>query len=486
MGRRSLAAVSHRGSRCIPPKQLGESMTTPTPQRGKSFMPVSIGLGAVYLIAILALVGAVLAASGDGKGGSTAGGTSTVKVSLSEFKISGNLTAPAGKVVLDVSNDASMDHNLAFEGTKAITKTLSKGATELLDLGELAPGEYELTCTIPGHADSGMKATLTITEAGASGGDAPADGMAAHGGGDTPDYAKMDEDMLATFAAFPAKTEGVGGELAVPKILEDGTKEFDLTAKIAKWEVEPGKVVDAWTYNGTVPGPTIKVDIGDKIRVNFQNELPLNSDIHWHGIETPFGMDGVSPITQDPVKPGGDFTYEFTLDRAYQGMYHPHLHGDMTVPNGMWGVIQAGPTPIVQGRTIGGRVVPPDVKPVLDIPMVLNDAGAIGLSLNGKSFPATAPIVVNEGDWVSMTYYNEGLLAHPMHLHQFPQLVTARDGFPLDSPFWVDTLNVAPGERYTVMFQATKKGTWVFHCHILNHAERETGMFGMVTAVVVQ
>jgi FtsP/CotA-like multicopper oxidase with cupredoxin domain len=45
---------------------------------------------------------------------------------------------------------------------------------------------------------------------------------------------------------------------------------------------------------------------------------------------------------------------------------------------------------------------------------------------------------------------------------------------------------VAPGERYTVMFQATQKGTWVFHCHILNHAERETGMFGMVTAVVVQ
>lgn len=120
------------------------------------------------------------------------------------------------------------------------------------------------------------------------------------------------------------------------------------------------------------------------------------------------------------------------------------------------------------------------------MPMILNDAGVIGFSLNGKSFPATAPIVVKEGDWVAMTYYNEGLQSHPMHLHQFPQLVTAIDGFKLDSPYWADTVLVGPGQRYTVMFQATKKGTWVFHCHILNHAEREDGMFGMVTAVVVQ
>ena len=99
--------------------------------------------------------------------------------------------------------------------------------------------------------------------------------------------------------------------------------------------------------------------------------------------------------------------------------------------------------------------------------------------------PINVP-VVNQGDWVALTYYNEGLSVHPMHLHQFPQLVTAKDGIPLPSPYWVDTLPVAPGERYTVLFQADQKGTWAFHCHILSHAERDTGMFGMVTAVVVQ
>ena len=66
--------------------------------------------------------------------------------------------------------------------------------------------------------------------------------------------------------------------------------------------------------------------------------------------------------------------------------------------------------------------------------MVVNDAGVIGLSLNGKSFPATAPIVADEGDWITVTYFNEGMQVHPMHLHGFEQIVYAKDGEPLDQP----------------------------------------------------
>ena len=118
--------------------------------------------------------------------------------------------------------------------------------------------------------------------------------------------------------------------------------------------------------------------------------------------------------------------------------------------------------------------------------MVVNDAGTIGLTLNGKSFPATAPLVVDQGDWVTVTYFNEGLQVHPMHLHGFEQIVYAKDGEPLDQPYAADTILVAPGERYTVLFHADQVGTWVWHCHILNHVESDTGMFGMVTAIVVQ
>jgi manganese oxidase len=118
--------------------------------------------------------------------------------------------------------------------------------------------------------------------------------------------------------------------------------------------------------------------------------------------------------------------------------------------------------------------------------MVLNDAGVIGLSLNGKSFPATEPYVVNKDDWFRVTYFNEGLQVHPMHLHGFPQLVVAKDGMALEAPYLADTVNVAPGERYTVLVKADLPGAWVWHCHILNHAESADGLFGMVTAVMVE
>ena len=62
---------------------------------------------------------------------------------------------------------------------------------------------------------------------------------------------------------------------------------------------------------------------------------------------------------------------------------------------------------------------------------------------------------------------------------------TTKDGIPLDNPYWADVVNVAPGERYSVLMKMDTPGAWVWHCHILNHVEREDGMFGMSTAMVV-
>ena len=151
----------------------------------------------------------------------------------------------------------------------------------------------------------------------------------------------------------------------------------------------------------------------------------------------------------------------------------------------MFGTIFVGDMPLPAGQTISGQEIPEDIEIAQDFPMVLNDAGVIGLSLDGKSFPATAPIVAEQGDWIQVSYYNEGLQVHPMHLHGFEQIVIAKDGEPLDHPYAADTVLVAPGERYTVIFNANAPGTWVWHCHILNHVESSDGMFGMVTAVVV-
>lgn len=404
----------------------------------------------------------------------------TAVISLKEFSITGDLQVPAGPVVLDVSNDGSGVHNLVLRSSGRATDDLQPGERDVLDLGTLAPGTFEVYCSIPGHEAAGMVATITVV-----GAEVELAG-ATNGHGDRPDWAALDQAMMDSMLAFPAETEGIGNQMLEPTILEDGTKQFEVTAAITPWEVEPGIFVDAWTYNGMVPGPHINVDLGDNVQVIVHNELPMGTDVHWHGVDTPNDMDGVAPYTQDLIKPGETFVYEFEAVTPSIGMYHAHHHGQMQVPNGLFAVFTIGDVPIPRGQTISGVLIPEDLEITQEIPMVLNDAGVIGLSLNGKSFPATEPYGFTTGEWAMVHYYNEGLQIHPMHLHQFPQLVIAKDGIPLDYPYWVDTLNVAPGERYTVIINPTDPGVWAWHCHILTHVEREEGMFGMVTAIIVE
>ena len=168
-------------------------------------------------------------------------------------------------------------------------------------------------------------------------------------------------------------------------------------------------------------------------------------------------------------------------------MYHAHNHGQLQITNGLFGTWTVGDMPLPAGKTIGGLKVPSDVKISQRIPMVLNDAGNIGLSLNGKSFPATDPIAVNPGETLQVTYHNEGLQCHPMHLHRVKQLVIEKDDWPLDQPYYVDTLTICPGERYTVLIRPTAEdvGIWAYHCHILTHAETDKGLAYMVTVLVV-
>lgn len=295
-----------------------------------------------------------------------------------------------------------------------------------------------------------------------------------HSGHDPGDWEAMDEAMLERNSSFPAETEGTGGEVLEPEVLDDGTKRFTLTAQVTDWEVEPGKVVEAVSYNGMVPGPTLQVDVGDKVEVVLKNELPESTVIHWHGIPITNEMDGVADVTQPPVPPGESFTYEITASRQSVGWYHSHHNGAVQVTDGLWGTFLIGELPLPDG-----------VEVTQEIPMQLQDSGAIGLSLNGKSFPATAPLNVDKGDWILIHYVNAGTMAHPMHLHGLDQIVIAKDGFPLEQTYKADTVEVAPGERYSVLVQATQVGTWAFHCHIFPHSEGSQGMFGMFTELIV-
>ena len=325
----------------------------------------------------------------------------------------------------------------------------------------------------PAPAAPAAGATSSTGMAGMPAGTTPAVGAAPAAGAE--ENATHDATMAARTKAFPAKTAGLGGQLMAPKVLADGTKEFDLTASVIKWEVETGKFVSAMAYNGAVPGPTIKVAVGDKVRVVLRNELPSSTSIHWHGIRVPNSQDGVPDITQKPVLPGETFTYEFTTTAPAVGMYHSHHDAQVQVPAGLAGTF-----------LIGDVALPKGVRVKSEHTMMLNDSGPIGFSLNGKSFPATAPIVAAKGESFLMHYLNEGMMIHPMHLHGFAQLVVAKDGYPVPMPYKADTISVAPGERYSVVVTPDLPGVWAWHCHILAHAEGSNGMFGMVTALVVK
>lgn len=428
---------------------------------------------AALFVAIAALTGL---AEGESSGSATEAGVTVVDVQLSEFAITpAAIVVPPGQVQLRVTNIGSMAHNFSIPALEKRTADLLGGESEILDLGDLEEGAFDALCEIAGHAASGMVATLTVTT-GAGEAAAGHDGMHSF-----DNWQEMDKAMEIRAKSFPAETMGdKGGRPLVPEIAADGTKVFYLTAEEVDWEVEPGKIVKAKTYNGVVPGPEIRVQVGDRVRIVLTNELNESTSIHFHGIRVPNEFDGVDPYTQKPVAPGATFTYEFPILEPAVGIYHSHHDAQVQIPDGMFGSFMVGQMPIPPALIAKGYT-----RVDKEMTMVLNDAGTIGLTLNGKSFPATEAYTLRRGQVLMVHYQNEGLTGHPMHLHQPVGWIIAKDGHPLDVPMPTDTVWVSPGERYTVLYKGDDLGVWAWHCHILSHAEGPQGMFGMVSALIV-
>jgi FtsP/CotA-like multicopper oxidase with cupredoxin domain len=115
--------------------------------------------------------------------------------------------------------------------------------------------------------------------------------------------------------------------------------EIDLEARIASLEIAPGARTDAWTYNGSLPGPLIRVRRGDRLIVHFSNKLPQPTTVHWHGVQVPIEMDGVPGVSQPPVETGGSFTYDFVVPDAGLFWYHPHVMSAAQVGFGLYGAL---------------------------------------------------------------------------------------------------------------------------------------------------
>ena len=92
-----------------------------------------------------------------------------------------------------------------------------------------------------------------------------------------------------------------------------------------KREFLPHLIMDVWGFNGTMPGPMIEVNQGDRVRIIVENRLPEPTSIHWHSLEIPVSQDGVPGLVQDFIPPGEAFVYEFTLHQHGTFFYHAHV-----------------------------------------------------------------------------------------------------------------------------------------------------------------
>jgi manganese oxidase len=272
--------------------------------------------------------------------------------------------------------------------------------------------------------------------------------------------------------AAQVATATKGNQLLEPTIA-DGVKVFDITAKVVRWEVAPGEFVEAYAYNGMVPGPLLRVTEGDRLRLRLTNELPEPTVVHFHGPILPNSQDGVPDVTQPVIQPGETFEYEFTVRPSGTFMYHTHHNSVIQESKGLYGILQ---------------VDPKDFTPTYDREyfQVVSEMGGFYV-INGKAFPSTEPIEAKVGERVRIRLVNVGQMIHPMHSHGYATRIVGTDGHPVEGPALVkDTVNVAPGERYDLEFVADNPGAWVYHCHILSHVQNkgvEPG--GMISVIKV-
>jgi manganese oxidase len=250
---------------------------------------------------------------------------------------------------------------------------------------------------------------------------------------------------------------GMVSHLASGQVL----REYELIADEREIEVAPGVFYPAWTYNGQVPGPTIRCTEGDRLRVRFTNRGSHSHSIHFHGVH-PSNMDGAF----EPVHPGRSFVYEFDAEPFGLHLYHCH-----TVPikrhihKGLYGAF------IIDPRT--------ERLPAREMVMVMNafDTNFDGeneiYAVNTVAFHYQKhPIPLRQGELARVYLVNvtEFDLLNSFHLHG-NLFRSYRTGTDLQRFEWTDIVALCQGERAILEFSYKHPGPFMFHAHQSEFAE---------------
>jgi hypothetical protein len=257
----------------------------------------------------------------------------------------------------------------------------------------------------------------------------------------------------------------------LPFRMDGNVKEFHLIAEPVKQEINPGRIIDVWGYNGSSPGPTIQVNQGDRVRIIVDNHLPEATSMHWHGFEIPIDMDGAPGSSQDPIAPGGRFIYEFTLHQ--EGTYFYHSHMAMQEMMGMIGAFVMHAKDGYKPRVDKDFVIILQeyaILPNITVPNSMN-MEFNWLTFNGKAGPATTPLIVRHGERVRVRLINLGMDHHPIHLHGHQFVITGTEGGRQPESTWGpgNTVLVAVAQSRDIEFVANNPGDWMLHCHLPHH-----------------
>ena len=227
-----------------------------------------------------------------------------------------------------------------------------------------------------------------------------------------PSFAQV-PNLVLTDALTPLEPE-----------VDGDTKVFRVTVEEMDWRIdELAAPVKALGYNGQWPGPTIRVNQGDKVRAIFTNNLPETTSVHFHGVEfDDFFQDGVPFVTQKPIVPGEEYAYEFTAVNAGSHMYHSHHNATDQVGRGLLGAFIVEPSP-------------PQTRYDREYIWISNDTLG-GFTINGHGFPATVPVLAAQGERVLLRFHERGLddasVAQPRFLDgaRRPRRQSARERCP--------------------------------------------------------
>jgi FtsP/CotA-like multicopper oxidase with cupredoxin domain len=252
----------------------------------------------------------------------------------------------------------------------------------------------------------------------------------------------------------------------------DGAKEFHLYCRHTRREFLPDLYMDVWGFNDSMPGPTIEVNQGDRVRIWVHNELPESTGIHWHGLEVPVALDGVPGLTQPPIPPGGAQAYEFTLHQ--NGTYFYHSHDGMQDGMGMVGLFIIHPTVAYEPRVdrdFGLIIQEWAVLPGSTIPNTMSMEFNL-FTINGRAAPYVTPLVCKLGERVRIRMVNFSAIDHhPMHLHGLTIIVTGTEGGRIQPSAWVpgNTVLIGVAQAREIEFIANNPGDWMLHCHMFHH-----------------